>query len=215
MGTYESSTATAEYGRKPRIKKGYYPAQLMEVKEREKEGKYGKQEIFLFRIYDPTTKQVLTYNSTDNRTDDVVLAQFINVTYKDEKTGEYRSAFTPKSRGTKILMALGWEGPGNKITTEDFIGEWAEVNIDDYEATVEVDGESTKQIVSTIKDISALHDWVPPEEGEKPAEAKQEEKAPDVAVDPEKLTQLKQMKADGLLSERGYNDAIEALKAKK
>jgi len=214
MGTYESSTETADYGKKPRIKKGYYPAKLIEVKEREKEGKYGKQEIFLFRIYDPTTKQVLTYNSTDNRTDDVILAQFINVTYKDEKTGEYRSAFTPKSRGTKVLMALGWEGPGNKITTEDFVGKWAEVNIDDYEATVEIDGESTKQTVSTIKDISALHDWVAPEEG-KTEEAKPEEKAPEVAIDPEKLTQLKQMKADGLLSERGYNDAIEALKAKR
>lgn len=157
------SAKTSEFITKPHIKKGYYPAKLMEIKEFKKDdkwviGNYGDYKLILdFAIFTPNEDgkpaKPVTLTKKDNQGPtaeiDVTLPKF--VTFKYVKDGEERTAVTPNSDITKTFKALGWEfNPDAPLKPKDFLGKWVEVNIDDYEK--KIDNETTT--FSVIKDIS-------------------------------------------------------------
>lgn len=149
--------------KKSRIKKGYYPAQLLRVVPfndgdgKPKEGKYGRQLIFEYGIYKPhpdtnapmEPMQVVDEDSKEKQ--DVIIAKFVYSMYRG-KDGKLNTAVTPNSAITNILKAHGWTFTATGIDIDKYIRTWVEVNIDDYE---QKGNEShPAYIASTIKDIS-------------------------------------------------------------
>lgn len=227
------SEKTSSFTR-PHIRKGYYPGKLLKIEEFKeqngtpKEGKYGRQLIFEFAVFaaDPETgaplKQIRFVD--DGISTPVKLSKFVYHQYKNDK-GELRTAITPKSAITKLLMAIGWEFNPNDVDTDALIGQWAELNVDDYEKTY--NDETT--LMSTIKDVSKYKGPDPNEDAEpkKPVAASKpkEPVAPSKPVEPkaptppkadgydEKYAKLKELKDSGELSEKGFNSAIEQLGA--
>ena len=157
-------SAKTSYGAKPLVKKGYYPAQLLKIdtfKDSEgnlKEGKYGNQLILEFAVYKPGKKDEPTeimkcIDKETNIESDVVIPKFVYHIYKDQKTGEKRTAISPKSAITRVFTALGWKFDASKpLKVDDFLNKWVEVNLDDYEHVDNLTDEKT--IASTIKDIN-------------------------------------------------------------
>lgn len=152
--------------RKPHIKKGYYPAQLLKVvpyndKEgRPIEGTYGRQLIWEYAIYKPdqeTGKPLEPMQFADDdmkekkEKQDVIIAKFVYHEYKN--ADGYRTAVTPNSAITNILKAHGWVFTTEGVDPDKFIGTWVEVNIDDYE--VKATPSEKAYTASTIKDIGA------------------------------------------------------------
>ena len=157
---------------KPHFKKGYYPAKVISIEARkDKEGnlfvgQYGNQMIIKFQIWDadkdgdPTVPMTATSRIVNGPEVEqpVELPKFVYYTYKDKTTGELSTAVTPNSAITKTFTALGWEFDAEKgLDTSQFIGVWAEVNVDDYE----YDDDGKKAKASTIKDISVFEGTEP------------------------------------------------------
>lgn len=218
---FKTSNKTTSFGKKPYVKKGYYPAKLLKVtpyanKETGEliEGKYGHQLIFDFEIYakdendNPTTP--LIFEEEGKEPVNVVIPKFLYHEYKDKKTGEYQTAFTPNSAITAAMKSLGWVFSDEDIDPEKFIGNFVEVNINDFD-TKSKDGES--YTASTIADIGKLK-----AEGELPKEKEVKEDVAVVEETPEKLQEqivgLDKLKADGMISEEGHKQAVEQLQSK-
>ena len=228
------------FGKKPYVKKGYYPAQLLKVdlyKDRDgnpKESKYGRQLIFEFGIYKgnsesgaPIEPMTFKEDEKSNISQNVIIPKFVYHQYKDKKNlGEFQTAITPNSAITKLLTVLGWTFSTEDVDPEDFIGNWVEVNLDDYEFG---EGED-KYTASTIKDIG---DYEGPEPSKdmvsiKPKNPKKVEKKvkhnavkEKAAEEPRsseeiesKIEDLKKLNKDGFLTEDGLKQAIEQLEAK-
>lgn len=228
---YESSNVTTKKA-PVQIRKGFYAGVLLNAKEfRDSDGnwienKYGPQLILDFGVYhiDPDSNTVTKPVTVkeENITRDVTLGTFVNVLYRatnkdgtpklDPKTGKqtYSSAITPKGRITNIFKALGWTGPPARLQTEAFYGKWVELTIDDYENK---DGKKA----SSIKDVKPFDGTVPtnivPVVGEAKAPPNNEElKATEENVtENPKIAALKQQLADGIITQRGYDLAVQAL----
>lgn len=150
-----ASNKTASFGRKPYVKKGYYPAQLLAVKPYEDkdhkliEGTYGHQIIFEFAIFDkdendkPTKPMMFKEEGRDDVP--VKIPKFVYHEYKNKnKTAEnpddFQTAITPKSAITRALQALGWVFTEDGVDMESLLGKWVEVNVNDYKTKTN-DGE--------------------------------------------------------------------------
>lgn len=242
-----TSDKTSSFGIKPHIKKGYYPGKLLKVElftDREgnaKVGKFGQQLILEFAIYkaDPKTDAPVApmkyqANEEDDELSPVIISKFVYHTYKkigkDKKwiEGEYQTAITPKSAITKILKALGWKFSADGVDPDEFIGNWVELNIDDY-----TQGEGDEAYTaSTIKDINPYEGpEVKDVEDVKATEApkKVEKQVKHEAVEKDtseqdvpqdqgeikklesKIEELKKLNKDGFLTDDGLKQATEQI----
>jgi len=244
------SNQTSNFGPKPHIKKGYYPAKLIDVKPFERdgtlvEGKYGNQIIMEFAIYKADengkpvspVQQEVEVEGQAKKMMDVTLGNFVYHIYKDQKSGEKRTAVTPNSAITKIFKALGWEFNADEpLKPKEFIGKWCEVNVDDYEKKVE--GEDPIKM-STIKDIGKYegpeitleenkkadekaeankpqdvkkevkHEEVAAKTEEAPAD--QKEKADEILAINDRMANLEKLHKEGALTKEGYDQGMEQL----
>lgn len=204
-----------------------------------REGKFGRQLIFEFAIFkaDPESGAPIGPMKMENEEGNevnVVIPKFVYHEYKAKgkdgkwKEGEFHTAITPNSAITKLLKALGWVFTAEGVDLEPLIGHWVEVNIDDYEQadrqTEETYTASTIAKVSEykgpeVKDMEKVAPSKEPKKVEKQLkheatkdEDKEEEPKKESSLD-EKKAKLKEMKDEGLLTEKGYNDAVEQLEA--
>ena len=244
---YPTSDKVSSFGVKPYIKKGYYPGKLLKVElfanqdGSAKVGKYGQQLILAFAVYkkDPETDapiEPMKY-CTDEKLKikaNVIISKFVYHMYKRTEKGkpwvegEYQTAITPNSAVTKILKALGWEFSADGVEFDDFIGNWVELNIDDY-----TQGEGDEEYTaSTIKDVNPYEgpevkdiEDVKPKEKPKKIEKQVkheavEEKSEVASSDPEvgklnsKIGELKKLNEDGFLTDDGLKQAVEQLNTK-
>jgi len=235
-----TSDKTSSFGTKPHIKKGYYPGKLLKVElfaDKDgvaKVGKYGQQLILEFAVYkaDPETDapiEPMQY-CTDEKLQtyaDVVISKFVYHMYKkfgkDKKwvEGEYQTAITPNSAITGILKALGWTFSAEGVDPDEFIGNFVELNIDDYE---QGEGDE-KYIASTIGKVNpykgpAVGDIKDVKPTEKPKKIEKQFKHEAVKEDSEEIQKLKTkiktmtgLNKDGLLTDDGLKQAVEQLEA--
>lgn len=233
------------FGKKPHIKKGYYPGQLLKVEPYTdsdgnlREGKYGRQLIFEFAIYkgdsesgEPLEPMTFKADEDSNVSETVIIPKFVYHQYKNKKVeGEFQTAITPKSAITRLLTALGWTFSTEAVDPDDYIGNWVEINVDEYEF-----GEGDeKYTASTIKDISEYKGPKPSKDlmSVKPKEKKDVKKQvkheavekdtkdtkatssnPDVAKIKAKIGELEKLKKEGFLTEDGLKQAVEQLETK-
>lgn len=239
---FDVSDKQASFGRRPHIKKGYYPAQLLSVEPfldsdgNPKESKYGRQVLFNFAIYKVNEKgapvEPMTYAPEEGADPvNVTIPKFLYYMSKDKEPGKFRTAVTPNSKITKALKALGWEFDATKtVKMDDYIGNWVEVNIDDYEHTDNQTEEKYK--ASTIKDVSKYEGPIPDSNLEKvdapqkrveatdtSKQLKHEDlhpKKPEDTVESlqEKIKQLDMLKEEGNLTPDGHKQAVENINAK-
>jgi len=226
------------FGKKPYIRKGYYPAQLLKAQvyaDKDgipREGKYGRQLIFEFAIYkaDPETgapiePMTVKSDADSNVSENVIVPKFVYHQYKDKKNpDEFQTAITPNSAITKLLTALGWTFSTENVDPDDFIGNWVEANLDDYEFG---EGED-KYTASTIKDIGEYKGPEPSKDmmSVKPKEPKavkkqvkheavkseSEESEPDEAQKLEaKIEELKKLNKKGFLTDDGLKQSVEQI----
>lgn len=228
-----ASDKVASFGKKPLIKKGYYPAQLLEVKPYAdsegnlKESTYGRQLIFSFAIFKPDPETgapicPLKFKDEHGNETEVVIPKFAYHEYKakDKATGkwidgEYQTAITPNSAITKTLKALGWEFNPEGVETDALIGKWVEVNINDYEQEGK---DSEKYTASGIVGVDAYEG---PEitisssllgKTSEPKSVQKQIKHSDAPLTIEdKKRRLKEMLDSGTLTQKGYDDAMEQL----
>lgn len=232
-----TSDKTSSFGNKAYIKKGYYPGKLLKVElftnndGSPRVGKYGQQLIMEFGVYkaDPKTDapiepmQYVTNEELKSK-DDVRISKFVYHMYKktdkDKKwiEGEYQTAITPNSAITKILKALGWTFSTDDVDPEEFIGNWVELNIDDY-----TQGEGDEAYTaSTIKDINPYKGPEPKDikdvkATEKPKKVEKQVKHEAVKEKGEigelesKIEELKKLNKDGFLTDDGLNQAVEQI----
>ncbi len=243
---FPTSDKTSSFGNKPHIKKGYFPGKLLKVEVfadkdgHPKIGKFGQQLIFEFAVYksDPETDapvapMMYLANETDKEKTPVIISKFAYHMYKKTNKdgkwveGEYQTAITPNSAITKILKALGWTFSAEGVDPEDFIGNWVELNIDDYEQ-----GEGDEAYTaSTIKDINPytgpdvadVPDVRPREPAKKVEkqvkhEAVKNNHVNDSSEDSDEVKKLKSKKAelqqlnqDGFLTDDGLKQATEQI----
>ena len=156
----ETSSKTGSGGRRPHIRKGYYPGQLKSIEEYKdkdgnwKEGKWGRMLILTFALFKADDKgkpvapiEYMPDVKTPAITKGVEISAFLYHQNKDDKAdGGFRTAITPNSKITSVLKCLGWVFSDKGVDTDALIGNWCELNIDDYEAK---DGEETYK-ASTI-----------------------------------------------------------------
>lgn len=229
------------FGKKPYVKKGYYPAQLLKVDlyadkdGNPKEGKYGRQLIFEFGVFKgdsetgaPIEPMTFQEDKKTNVYQNVVIPKFVYHQYKDKKNqGEFQTAITPNSAITRLLTALGWTFSTDDVDPEEFIGNWVEVNLDDYDF-----GEGDdKYTASTIKDINDYEGPEPSKDlasikpSEQPKKVQKQVKHNTVKKKADegtktskevesKIEDLKKLNKDGFLTEEGLKQAIEQLEAK-
>lgn len=205
----ETSNTTSNFANRPHIKKGYYPGKLVKVQEfagKDKVAKvckHGKQLIMDFEIWkEDKSGPVLVEDKP------VIISKFVyhiyKVTDKDNvwTEGEFKTAITPNSAITKILEALGWKFSEDPVDPESFIGEFAELNINDYEQNK---GKEDAYMSSSIADIGKL--------SVEDESAEPKELTPEVVEQINKLEEsrknLDNLKESGELTEEGYSDAIE------
>lgn len=211
----ETSNATSNFANRPHIKKGYYPGKLVKVQEftsgKDKVAKvckHGKQLILDFEVWKEDKSGPVVYDD-DGTERPVVISKFVYHIYKvtnkeNEWTeGEFKTAITPNSKITEILEALGWKFSTEPVDPEDFIGNFAELNINDYEQNK---GKEDAHTISSIADIAKL----PDEESAEPKTL-----SPEVVEQINKFEEAKKnldsLKESGDLTEEGYNDAIEQI----
>jgi hypothetical protein len=207
----ETSNTTSNFANRPHIKKGYYPGKLVKVKEfAGKDGvakvcKHGKQLIMDFEVWKEDKSEPILVDGKP-----VVISKFIYHIYKvtdKEGTwteGEFKTAITPSSAITKLLEALGWKFSENKVDPEEFIGNFVELNINDYEQNK---GKEDAYISSSIADIGKLIDT---DESAEPKEI-----TPEIQAQIDKFEEarknLDNLKESDGISEQGYADAIEQI----
>jgi hypothetical protein len=210
------SNKSATFDRKPHIKRGYYAGKLVEVKKRQREdgieieGKFGKQLVLLWEIYDESGKNKVLIND-----EPLVLASLPYYEYKNEdlKTKEitYRTAVTKNSAITKIFKCLGWGGPDKDekpLKVEDYIGKMAILNIDDYDATIEEDNKEVSYKASGIKDVSEFEGVIPQITVNI---LEKTEVKPNEEYD-SRIKMLTELLNKGSLTQKGYDMAITQLK---
>ena len=239
MGKLPVSNKTSSFGKKPYIKKGYYPAQLLSVEPylapdgKLKMGTYGTQLIFTFAVFKghedsgEPLKPMMFKPAEDKDEVPVVIASFVYHQYKAKNSDELQTAITPNSKITDLLKALGWEfNAEDGVDPEDYLGNWIEVNIDDWGTK---EGEE-KYIASTIKDFGKYKGPEPKkdlgtvETPKKPADVKKQMNHEDVEKKPvdedkaakikelnEKLMALAGLNKDGLLTDEGYEQSKEQI----
>jgi len=218
----KTSNVTSNFGKKPNIKKGYYAGKLLSVKPfSDKSGmlklqKYGHQLIFEFELYNTDSEtnkptDAVMYKPEGSETESSVkVSSFIYHEYKKKTEdgkgyveGEFQTAITPNSKITKVLTDLGWTFSEEDADPEKYIGNFVELNIDNYEQK----SDSGNYTASTIKDISELEI--------KDKSAKPKELAQEVIEQINKLEESKKnldnLKESGDLTEEGYADAIEQI----
>jgi len=222
-----ASAKKSMYGNKPHIKKGYYPAKLLKVegyKDKDgnlKEGKFGRQLIFEFAVYNADAKTGVPTTQMDYSPDkankevkaDVDISKFVYHEYKDQKSGEYKTAVTPNSAITKLLTSLGWTFSPEGVDIDPLIGNWVELNIDDYE----FDSNDGKKVASTIKDINPYKgpevkedaDKASPKQPETILSVEDKDKTKEEIL--AKIGELKKLNKEGLLSDKGLKMGIESL----
>lgn len=241
-----TSDKTSSFGNKPHIKKGYYPAKLLKVDLfKDKDGKplvrkFGKQLIFEFAVYKADSKtdaptEPLKHKATEGDEETPVrLSKFVYFMYKkldEDKNwveGEYQTAITPNSAMTKLLKILGWTFSTEDVDPEEFIGNWVELNVDDY-----TQGEGNDAYTaSTIKDINPylgpevdkveeVKATEAPKSVKKQVKQKVEEPTPvdpnaspeekEIQVLEEKIEGLKKLNKEGFLSDDGLKQATEQM----
>ena len=212
----ETSNTTSSYANRPHIKKGYYPGKLISVKEFAgkdkitKVCKHGKQLIMDFEVWTEDSdgapeKPVLVDNKP------VVISKFIYHIYKvtnkegEWTEGEFKTAITPQSAITKLLEALGWKFSEDAVDPENFVGNFVELNINDYEQNK---GKDDAHMTSSIADIGKL--TVPLADTVEPKEITPEvqTKIDELEESRKKLDNLKETEG---ITEQGYADAIEQI----
>ena len=242
----ETSDRISTFGVKPHIKKGYYPAKLLKVEEfKEKDGtlkvgKFGLSLIFEFAIYkkDPDTDapiEPMMFTPEEGKgSAPVKLSKFVYHKYKvmDKSDkwvdGKFQTAITPNSAVTKVLKSLGWTFSATGVDPDEFVGNWVEVNVDDY-----VQGEGAdKYTASSIKDINpylgpTVGDVKDVKASEPPKSVSKQLKHVDVEEDKNLdsetqkeilkrvsgIENLQKLFNEGSLSENGMKQATEQLEA--
>jgi hypothetical protein len=243
-----TSDKTSSFGNKPHIKKGYYPGKLLKVElfadkdGNAKVGKFGQQLIFEFAVYkpDPETDapvapMMYKASEEDKELSPVIISKFAYHLYKkfgkDKKwvEGEYQTAITPNSAITKILKALGWVFSAEGVDPDEFVGNWVELNVDDY-----TQGEGDEgYLASTIKDINPyegpevenVEDVKATEKPKKVEKQVKHEAVKNEAVDKSqdsdevkklesKIEELKKLNKEGFLTDDGLKQATEQLETK-
>ena len=158
---FEVKETTSKFGKKPRIKKGYYTGCLIEVKSKKNDGtgftnSYGsKQVVLVFSVLDEEGKPVVL--KEENKETDVILSQWLTTAYKNDD-GTFNTAFTSNSKTTKVFKALGWKFEEGSIDLNKFIGKRCEINVDDYDAKITEDGKEVVYKASFIKDINVIEE---------------------------------------------------------
>lgn len=234
------TTAALPSFEKPRIKKGYYPGKLIEVKPRvDKEGvavlnKYGGQSvILLWQVYEQDAKTPLKH-TVDNVEKDVILAQMCSITFKNDD-GTIRTPFRPlaadgrQSFTAKTFRALGWEYvEDSKVNLQDYVGKFAELNIDDYDLK-DREGKLTGKKASSIKDVNKWEGSQEPSKTSSPAPAqkraypglkepspeKEEQKSPGGYTKKQleqRMNLMDEMLSEGGITKEGHAKAMEQLK---
>jgi len=210
----ETSNATSNFGKKAHVKKGYYPGKLLKVElftdkdGNARVGKYGQQLIFEFEVWKADDNDVPIEPLKDDEDKNIVIPKFVYHKYKNTDKqgnwteGDYRTAITQNSNITKVLEALGWKFSEDAVDPDTFVGNFAELNLDDY-----TQGEGSEAYVATtIKDINKIAST----ESTEPKEI-----TPEVQTQIDKLEEarknLDNLKATGDLTEKGYADAIEQI----
>jgi len=175
MAILQPTEANTAFEKPPHIRKGYYVGQLTEAKQRVDTegnahiGKFGKQMILFFAIHKidesngkETIGQQVTYEPQSNIVKDVIIPAFVYTEYKNQD-GSYQSAIKPGTKPTATFEALGWKFDAKSVLdTDTLIGNWAEINIDDYEAEyTRRDGSKEKQIRSVIKEVKPFKGTIP------------------------------------------------------
>lgn len=216
-----TSDKTSNFVERPHIRKGYYPGKLLKVEEFKKEGElvektFGYQLICEFAIYEPDKdgkpiKEMTVKDKDSNVELPVTLSKFVYFMNKKKE-----SSVTKKSAFTKTFEAMGWEfTPDKPCRVDDFIGKWIELNVDDYEK--EVDG--SKAVMSVIKDVGKYSGPAMEKSLNESTEEKKEvkknlstdEKTARILEIEENLDRMKKLKKDNLLSQSGYDQAVEQL----
>lgn len=210
----ETSDKTSNFGKKPHIKKGYYPGKLLTVEVfTDKEGyprigKFGQQLIFGFEVWskDENDTPVAPLEVGEKN---VVISKFVYHKYKNTAKdgswaeGDYRTAITPNSDITGTLEALGWKFSTAPVDPEEFIGNFVELNVNDYKQGEGADS----YVASTINDIGKLESTS--------AATKPKEITPEIQEQIDKLEEagknLDNLQKSGDLTEQGYMDAIEQI----
>ena len=104
---------------------------------------------------------------------------------------------------TKVLEHLGWKFSEEDADPEEYIGNFVELNIDDYEQK----SDSGNYTASTIKDINELKTT--------DEDAEPKEITPEIQEQIDKLEEsrknLDNLKESEDISEQGYTDAIEQI----
>jgi len=231
------------YGKKPYVKKGYYPAKLLRVEPYADkdghliEGKYGHQLIFEFAIYskDENDTPVAPIMFKESGKEDVPakISKFVYHEYKarNPKPGEsqFETAITPKSAITRLLEALGWSFSENDVDIDNFIGKWVEVNLNDFETKTkenevytassinEVGIYNGKEIPSDLEDVKATKkpETVTKQIQSDSTEMKQSPVEDDNAESLKaKIEEMNKLHTDGFLSDDGHKSSIEQLQNK-
>jgi hypothetical protein len=218
---------------RPKIRPGYYAAQLVDVKIRDKDGKLFEKtsalykssanfailEFAIHKVNDDDSIGAPMQVAIDHGTQEVLLSKFVNWRYiKATPDGkqEFSSGFTPGKDGqgsaaTQAFKALGWGGPdGNPIDMRSFIGSWAGVMVQDW-----VDNKDKSIEFSVI-------DKVLPWKGKTPQNAtgtptvKEEEVTtaapPKTAELDSRIAELTKSLNDGFLTQRGFDIAVQNLR---
>ena len=209
----ETSDRTSDFI-KPHIKKGYYPGKLLKVElftdryGNAKVGKYGQQLIFEFEIWEADDNDVPMRALKGENDKNVVIPKFVYHKYKNTdkfgnwKEGDYRTAITQNSNITKVLTSLGWKFSTDPVDPEKFIGNFVELNLDDY-----THGEgSDASVATTIKDIGVVAKPVSTDKPDITEEAREK-----INKLEESRKNLDKLKESGDLTEKGYTDAIEQI----
>ncbi|HED06178.1 MAG TPA: hypothetical protein ENI61_05790 [Ignavibacteria bacterium] len=224
------SDKKSSYGMKPHIKKAYYPAKLLSVEPFKdkagnlKEGKYGHQLIFQFAIFKPNPEtnapsEPMIYNTEEGSDIEtpVIISKWVYYEYKSNKEGqpEFQTAITPNSAITKLLKTLGWTfSADGDVDPEDFVGNWVEVDVGDYEYK---DDEGNLIKASTI---SGVHEYEGPKVSDKIKDVKKSEnkkvskqvKHSSLSEDnAKKIAEFKDLNKKGLLTNEGLKQVLEQL----
>jgi hypothetical protein len=221
------------FGIKPRITKGYYAGQLVSIDEYQKDeqpvikvpakGPKYRQLIFRFKVfkYDSETKkikEVVQFKNPETGDNvDVELSLF--VTYLYERENGWDSALTPKSRLTQYLTYLGWtyDAKNPKFDTETVIGKYCELNIDDYTKLDEnkkplKDDKGNEVKFSVIKDLNTLEGVNATVKTETANEIDTIDLENEIINIESQKAILKEQLDAGLITQKGYELAVEKLK---
>ena len=169
-------------------------------------------------------------NENDEELSPVRISNFVYHMYKKSDKnkkfieGEYQTAITPNSAITKLLKALGWKFSAEGVDPDEFIGNWVELNIDDYTQGEGDEGYTASTIKEVnpykgpeVKDVEDVKATEKPKKVEKQMnheDVKKAEADPEVEKIESKIEELKKLNKEGFLTDDGLGQAVEQLKIK-